>query len=259
MALSPPTRFTVALLPPPGSSVFKARYPIPQNPDDAIPPLFLSALSVRGAVFQDEQKCSPEKEIEEDDTRSWHWVYFDNAPATPFSGEASAPVSAFSSAKCSSSDSTPKPAATVRLVPVPLDKTEGTAVGREHSEKTGEERIAEDQGIKTEPYHGATEMWDGVEPYATIGRVATLEEYRGRGIAKRLIQGAFRWAEENKSEVTGGGEPWKGLVLIHAQKAVEGWYEKLGFVTDKGLGEWWEEGILHVGMWIRLNPGEAKN
>lgn len=47
-------------------------------------------------------------------------------------------------------------------------------------------------------------------------------------------------------------EPWKGLVLVHAQKITERTYAKWGFVMDEALGTWWEEGIEHVGMWRRV-------
>ncbi|KAL8644368.1 MAG: hypothetical protein Q9226_007797, partial [Calogaya cf. arnoldii] len=111
----------------------------------------------------------------------------------------------------------------------------------------------------TEPYHGATEMWDGREPYIKIGRMATLAEYRGRGIAKRLIEESLDWAKTHVAELSSTGKEkvddipqWRGLVLSQAQMSVQGWWGKMGFEVDEGLGVWWEGGIEHVGMWRRV-------
>ncbi len=134
--------------------------------------------------------------------------------------------------------------------------------GREEK-KDGEKRA-------TEPYHGATGMWDGRERYIKIGRMATLKEYRGRGVAAMLLEEALRWAGAHRGEVLEWGErereegkkdgevgdKWKGLVLSHAQREVKGWWTKMGFIEDEGLGRWWEEGIEHVGMWRRLENHE---
>lgn len=61
------------------------------------PQTFLDAMLVREAVFVDEQKVALENEFDEEDPRCWHWVLY--AP-----GE---------------SESEPKPAGTIRLVPFP--------------------------------------------------------------------------------------------------------------------------------------------
>jgi len=47
-------------------------------------------------------------------------------------------------------------------------------------------------------------------------------------------------------------KPWKGLVLAHAQKRIQKVWERYGFVVDEGMGEWDEEGVVHVGMWRRV-------
>lgn len=92
-----------------------------------------------------------------------------------------------------------------------------------------------------------------------IGRVATRKEYRGRGYGRVLIEEALGWAGVHAGNMVGdwvdkGGERglWRGLVLIHAQVEVEGWYASIGWRTDEGLGRWDEEGIQHVGMWRRV-------
>lgn len=52
--------------------------------------------------------------------------------------------------------------------------------------------------------------------------------------------------------------PWKGLILVHAQKHLEKTYSKWGFVRDETLGVWDEEGIDHVGMWRRVKVVESR-
>lgn len=54
--------------------------------------------------------------------------------------------------------------------------------------------------------------------------------------------------EENKEGDREGGD-WKWLIGCHAQKHLEGWYSTLGHMRDKGMSEWEEDGIPHVGMW----------
>ncbi|EXJ87415.1 hypothetical protein A1O3_04375 [Capronia epimyces CBS 606.96] len=87
------------------------------------------------------------------------------------------------------------------------------------------------------------------EPYVKLGRVATIPSARGKGINRKLIAAAFRYHAAHKEETSTG---WNGLVLTHAQVAVEKMYSKLGFTADARLGQWDEEGIEHVGMWKRL-------
>ena len=52
--------------------------------------------------------------------------------------------------------------------------------------------------------------------------------------------------------------PWKGLVLVHAQKHLERSYARWGFVRDEALGVWDEEGIDHIGMWRRVKVKEQR-
>lgn len=87
------------------------------------------------------------------------------------------------------------------------------------------------------------------EPYIKLGRVATMATARGKGLSRLLSEEAFRWLAVHHEEV---GSGWKGLILTHAQVAVEKMYARLGFVTDDKLGRWDEEGIEHLGMWKRV-------
>ena len=126
--------------------------------------------------------------------------------------------------------------------------------------------------------HHATAMHDGREPYVKLGRLATLKEYRGLGLGRMLVNSALDWAARNaetlrpdaasgKTEfvgegvareretaqgILGAGEEWKGLVLVHAQTEVQGFWRSFGFERDEELGVWVEEGIDHIGMWKRV-------
>ena len=101
-------------------------------------------------------------------------------------------------------------------------------------------------------------MWDQREPYVTIGRLATLGAFRGRGYARMLMEEALRFAGGHGGEMVlernreGMGE-WRGLVLVHAQARLEEWYRGLGFEGDEGMGRWAEGGIEHLGMWRRVD------
>lgn len=48
---------------------------------------------------------------------------------------------------------------------------------------------------------------------------------------------------------------WRGLVCVHAQEQVASVWASWGFEVDEGMGKWWEEGIPHVGMFLRLEIG----
>lgn len=69
-----------------------------------------------------------------------------------------------------------------------------------------------------------------------IGRVAVLEEARGRGVGRALMRSALAEAERR-----GFGE-----VLLHAQVRVREFYAILGFQAEGA--EYLEEGISHVSM-----------
>ncbi len=131
------------------------------------------------------------------------------------------------------------PAATIRLVPARAphdDSLEGHAGG----------------GGVEGPDYERCELWDGKEPYAMIGRLATMKEFRGRGYGGLLVGEALRWAGGHGGDLLGAGGEWKGLLLAHAQAYVQGWYAGLGWRIDEGMGRWDECGIQHVGMWRRV-------
>ncbi|PBP15341.1 acetyltransferase [Diplocarpon rosae] len=127
-----------------------------------------------------------------------------------------------------------------------------------------------EQSLDPLPYivDRATTYHDGREPYIKLGRLAVLQEFRGSGIAKMLVNSALLWAQQNatlfnpsilvigmekmKTEVGGEVPVWRGLVCVHAQKQVEKTWAKWGFKLDEEMGTWQEEGIEHVGMFTRL-------
>lgn len=102
--MSPPP--TISLLPP-TPSISKTYSPTLRSciqqtspPSSSLPPTpqtFLDAMTVREAVFVDEQKVALENEFDEEDPRCWHWVLY----ASEEHG------------------TEPKPAGTIRLVPFP--------------------------------------------------------------------------------------------------------------------------------------------
>ncbi|KAJ9292715.1 hypothetical protein DTO271G3_8529 [Paecilomyces variotii] len=229
MGFNPLPTMTTSMQPPPGRNTIR---PTPADPYPAQnPPTFTDAMIVRTKVFIDEQKCSEEGELDEDDARSWQWVAYTNENETSSSTDAN-------------SNSKRTPIGVIRLVPPPHEPHEALI----HPEKTA-----------SLPKYDLSH-----EPYVKLTRVAVMPEYRGRGLARFLVETALQWAVEHPGEIAaayaqvvgGAGDgqkmSWKGLVLVHAQVQVEKLYERLGFVTDEALGRWYEEGIEHVGMWRRV-------
>lgn len=74
--------YTIEMQTPPGSIVAPNGFPAEPRPNGA-PKVFLDAMDVRIKVFCDEQKCALEPELDEDDPRSFHWVMYQTAPASP--------------------------------------------------------------------------------------------------------------------------------------------------------------------------------
>ncbi|KAI8270336.1 hypothetical protein K4K58_010833 [Colletotrichum sp. SAR11_239] len=144
-------------------------------------------------------------------------------------------------------------------------KEDGVVGAAEH---VGEER----RSSAARPFAGpdrATDLHDGIEPYVKLGRLAVIEGFRGHRISLLLVNTVLAWLKEKPSyfdpsikemglEQIGASTAeevpkWKGLVCVHAQKQVVEMWEKMGFVIDEGMGTWWEEGIEHKGMFMRLD------
>ncbi|KAI5467024.1 acyl-CoA N-acyltransferase [Mariannaea sp. PMI_226] len=237
----------------------------------SIPGSFLDAMEVREKVFVEEQGVPAENEFDEDDPKCCHWVAYASVNKTERlevrddEGNVTQPRR--------SSTST-VPIGTVRLVPFPHDP---------HPEPNGEYWNGVLQGGNQEKENGngpevvqpktfdldrATSFHDGKEPYVKLGRLAVIKEFRGHRIAGLLVKTVLTWLKENPSsfdpsikelglEQMGASNDkeiprWNGLVCVHAQKQVVGAWAKWGFEVDEKMGEWWEEGIPHVGMFQRL-------
>lgn len=246
MPPAPPTEF-IEVLPPPGEVVLTYDHTKPASAQsDQIPRHFLAAMSVRRAVFVDEQHVPPPNELDAEDPRSYHWVAYISVATITREGNRKG------------SETTKVPAATVRLVPPHFE--------------VGPPPPSDHPGPRPPQ---PSKWYDGQEPYARLGRLATLAHYRGLGLARLLVTTALEWAgshplsiaplpsptssEAAKAAGLLSGRPeWKGLVLVHAQKRLERMYGKFGFETDPAMGMWMEEGIEHVAMWRRVTIVEEK-
>ena len=241
----------IIVYPPPGSSIFAFRSYILQSPTSEavaqpeLPSELKSAFALRFSVFVDEQKASVESEIDSDDPRSWHFVALVTPPGNPASS---------GNLGDGGTEKEHIVAATLRIVPV---SSTPSVAEEAHGASPG--------GLAQGPSHKPTALWDGSEPYIKIGRVATLSSHRRMGFAQSLVESAVDWAGRHREILRqpNGGEltqentersfdnQWNGLILVHAQKAVKLFWEKLEFVEDEGMGVWWEEGLEHIGMWRR--------
>jgi predicted GNAT family N-acyltransferase len=69
--------YTIAVQAPPSTALIAPQgFPTAPLPVNAPKP-FLDAMRVRLAVFCEEQHCSAEAELDEDDARSWQWIVYD--------------------------------------------------------------------------------------------------------------------------------------------------------------------------------------
>jgi predicted GNAT family N-acyltransferase len=270
----------VSILTPPGDAVASYnRFLPPADQPASVPQLFIDAMEVREAVFVKEQHVPLANELDDQDPKSFHWVVYASVGASRSKAAASPDLSINVDAppipgrqRCSSanrkdasrnrSPSTARrvPVGTVRLVP-PIH-TSGTSRKDSHS-STSETAVVDSSVGYPHPT-----TFPG-EPYVRLGRLATLAEYRGFGLSRLLINAALEYARNNgkiifpppspaeteaaKVEGRPVPEPWKGLVIAHAQEERSvGLWKRWGFVVDEGMGQWDEEGMMHVGMWKRL-------
>jgi predicted GNAT family N-acyltransferase len=89
---------------------------------------------------------------------------------------------------------------------------------------------------------GTARIFDTGES-AVVGRVAVAPELRGQGLGAVVMDIAERWA----------GDQGLRVVELHAQQAVIGFYERLGYT---GVGDiYFEAGIPHLTMRKDLLPG----
>ncbi|KAF2773944.1 hypothetical protein EJ03DRAFT_323298 [Teratosphaeria nubilosa] len=230
------------------------------DPAKAIPHGFIDAMIVREEVYVQEQNIPLENELDEDDERSFHWIAYASIPAKQGSPET---IAAQNSDRRIST-STKIPIGTVRLVPPPHPPHP-----MPHAVKKGIDG-RKDSG-------NSTAVHDGKEAYIKLGRLAVMKEFRKAGISKLLIETALDFAREHPDDFTptsdptkvealkqetdhGAGLEWNGLVLVHSQAApgVQKVWKRYGFEIDESMGEWDEEGIMHVGMWRRMDVSRAR-
>ncbi|KAI1659257.1 hypothetical protein F4813DRAFT_354394 [Daldinia decipiens] len=250
-----------------------------------VPKTFGDAMEVREAVFVREQGVPLTHEHDPDDARSCHWVMYASVNFTtepeerdPLSGEVTKPRK---------SETRSLPIGTLRVVPFPhpphpqpggsATKGDGTATssGTARPRARTMTSVDEERQASALPFgvDRPTTYHDGKEPYVKLGRMAVIPEFRGHHIAGQLWLAAKKWLEDNptffnpsvtelgmdqlKVGVAGDIPKWNGLVCCHAQESVVKLYERWGFKVDEGMGKWYEEGIPHVGMFLRLHIKEG--
>jgi len=217
----------IELLPPPGHTIAEYNRSLPSTEQSkSVPHLFTDAMIIREEVFVEEQKVPLENELDEDDPRCWHWISYTGTLRSATTSSSSSPPPP-PSGKSATRHST----GTIRLVPPPhpphaMPGSEHQIDGSEHVAKVPLEKDAANEGPTSE--HNAHN-----EPYIKLGRLAVRKEYRGTGVARRLVETALTWAEGHGGEVmreavksgeTGGAgqQEWKGLVLVQAQVSASG-------------------------------------
>ncbi|KAH7342641.1 acyl-CoA N-acyltransferase [Rhexocercosporidium sp. MPI-PUGE-AT-0058] len=236
---------------------------------DTIPKTFLDAMEVREQVFVDEQKVPLQNEFDSNDHRSCHWVIYAsiNTLTDPEVKDQSGNII---TRKRSTTRTTP--IGTIRLVPFPHPPH--PEPGSKYTFDSTQPSISTDSNQSSYINDRPTTHHDGKEPYIKLGRLALLPEFRGSGIAKMLVSAATSWMAQNPTYFnpsilekgierivgeqgtgTGIGEVpvWKGLVCAHAQEQLVEVWRKWGFSLDEGMGRWEEEGIGHVGMFLRID------
>ncbi|KFY38069.1 hypothetical protein V494_04523 [Pseudogymnoascus sp. VKM F-4513 (FW-928)] len=206
-----------------------------------IPQSFLDCMAVREEVFVKGQNIPLLLEGDSDDCRSYHWVAY-----------------------ASSEDGSRFPVGNLRLVPFPHEAHPLPGSSFDLPENvTGNE-------LKAEPLpwivDRATTFHDGREAYVKLGRMAVIEEYRGKGIAGQLVRSAIEFTrtnpevfnlpgakDESGAELMEAMTIWNGLVCIHAQEYVADAWARWGFKEDEMMGKWTEAGIPHIGMFLRVD------
>ncbi|OAA63039.1 acetyltransferase [Cordyceps fumosorosea ARSEF 2679] len=244
-----------------------------QDQPAGIASTFLDAMEVREDVFVHEQGVPAANEFDADDSRCCHWVAYASVHTTQ-EPEVRDDDGAVVQPRKSSTRSTP--IGTVRLVPFPHGPH--PVIGGRYWNNVLEGEPEPDQTAAdvapTFAVDRPTTHHDGRESYVKLGRLAVQKGFRGNKIAGLLVNTVLQWLKENPSffdpSITELGleqmgarretdiPSWGGLVCVHAQKQVQPFWERCGFKIDEGMGSWWEEGILHVGMFQRLSIGEKK-
>ncbi|KAI1873695.1 uncharacterized protein JN550_002964 [Neoarthrinium moseri] len=215
----------------------------------SIPRVFMDAMEVRESVFVREQGVPLEFEHDGDDARSLHWVVYASVNQVVAQERRDAAGNVVQPRRSSTRT---QPIGTVRLVPFPHPP---------HPERGGRyvDNLLQNEAELASSLTASQE--------ARIGRLAVVKEFRGHRIAGQLWAAARAWLENNQDYFNPSVQElgldalkagvndvprWNGLVGVHAQEDVVPVWERWGFQVDEGMGRWWEEGIPHVGMFLRL-------
>lgn len=240
------------------------------QPARDIPTTFLDAMTVRERVFVEEQGVPLANEFDDDDPRSFHWVVYASV-GTSSSSNGNGSDSASPPSEGTHDDSLQEerrrsdPSAhrvavgTIRLVPPPHPP---------HPAPSDAHKLDNSLHAPATSLHVAKGT-PVVEPYIKLGRLAVIAPYRKLGLAALLVRTALDWAAQNGYQVMSPPRPeeiemakaegreedlesWNGSTLVHAQSWLVRFWGQFGFVKDDEMGEWDEEGIMHVGMWLKL-------
>jgi GNAT superfamily N-acetyltransferase len=268
------TEFLSMLAPPNGDlGEYDNTRPHAQQPA-SIPQIFRDAMSVREEVYGD-QGVPLDAEFDDDDARSWHWVVYASVASTaslpPKHMRAEGSTTKEEDTRRASASAARLPVGTVRLIPAPHGPNKYLESADKHPD------AHPPAGTNT-----ASKKKHPTEPYVKLGRLAVLAPYRKLGLAKLLVNTATDYAAKHpetiyqppsattmelanlRGQATHDAATWQGLIMIHAQANLKGYWEKhFGFreelVNENGSVEigkephWVEEGIEHVAMWKRLN------
>ncbi|KAF3006375.1 hypothetical protein G7054_g5847 [Neopestalotiopsis clavispora] len=241
--------------------------------DPSIPRAFMDAMEVREEVFVKEQGVPLEFEHDKDDGRSLHWVIYTSVNQILDHEIKDPDTGAIIQRKRSETRSVP--IGTLRAVPFPHPphpQPGGYYVDNVLQNEEINTLTASQERRRTSllpyGYDAPTTFHDGQEPYMKLGRLAVLKPYRKMNVAAQLWAAARQWLMEHPNyfnpsvsnlgldalAARGADDVpiWNGLVCVHAQDDVKDVWAKWGFAVDERMGEWWEEGIRHVGMWQRL-------
>ena len=239
-------------------------------------PAFQDAMTVREEVFVTEQGVPLENELDGDDYRSFHWVVYASVASActpphrqhhhhhPGSGGGG-------------SSTTRIPVGTIRLVPPPhAPHTQATPTSHHHPDSpppgTSEEgnyiklgrlaTIPAFRGLGIGKLLVETALnWAAEHPEEVMGYIKSNKRLSVSGVS---ITEQMRKASVVKGDISttanaarvgdlgalmfANARGWEGKVLVHAQKQVRGMWERFGFVYDPSMGEWDEEGIMHVSI-----------
>ncbi|KAI8876037.1 acyl-CoA N-acyltransferase [Backusella circina FSU 941] len=100
----------------------------------------------------------------------------------------------------------------------------------------------DDGQLQKEVPVGAIRLIAKPDQVAKLGRLAVLSHARGLSLGKRLVQEFIKYSKENGYKT----------IVLHAQIDKRGFYEKLGFSTEAGDDDVFDEdGTPHIRMWMR--------